>query len=207
MSRSNEAVAAPYHHGDLRNALLISARTLANEVGADKLTLREVARHTGVSHAAAYHHFADKNDLLRQLAIHAFGDLTASLQSRIAEGGTTAEVLEQLAADYLNFARARQAEFRFMFRRDLCLPEGQVDELKDTSLASQAVVTELIRTKQDQGDLTGGDSDLLALSYWSIIHGFTMVALETPAFKGLPVQVADELARQNVRNLLAGIGA
>lgn len=207
MSRSNEAAAAPYHHGDLRNALLNSARTLANEVGADKLTLREVARHTGVSHAAAYHHFADKNDLLRQLAIEAFGDLTASLQSRIAEEGTAAEVLERLAADYLNFARERQAEFRFMFRRDLCLPEGQPDALKDTSLASQAVVTELIRTQQERGDLAVGDSDLLALSYWSIIHGFTMVVLETPAFKGLPEQVADELARQNVRNLLAGIGA
>lgn len=207
MSRSNEAAAAPYHHGDLRNALLNSARALANEVGADKLTLREVARHTGVSHAAAYHHFADKNDLLRQLAIHAFGDLTASLQGRIAEGGTTAGVLEQLAADYLSFARERQAEFRFMFRRDLCLPEGQPDALKDTSLASQAVVTELIRTKQALGDLAAGDADLLALSYWSIIHGFTMVVLETPAFKGLPVEAANELARQNVRNLLAGIGA
>ena len=64
-----------YHHGNLRTALLNAARELAAENTIDSITLREVARRAGVSHAAPYHHFADKRALLRALAIDAFTEL------------------------------------------------------------------------------------------------------------------------------------
>src|SRR6478735_5926047 len=103
-----------YHHGDLRRSLVDAASIAAEELGADKVSVREVARRAGVSHAAAYHHFADKNDLLRAVALEAF----AELRSRMATASTSPDLVEALtgsARAYLGFARERPAAFRFMW--------------------------------------------------------------------------------------------
>ena len=195
----------PYHHGDLRNALLDAARTLAQEQGADSITLREVARRAGVSHTAAYHHFADKNDLLRALAVQAFHDLNEVQQKRIARGGDLAETLEGLTVDYLEFARARRAEFTFMWRRELCMPDGEPDPLKDVQLASQTLITEFLVSRQGLDLAPAADPGLATLAYWSLSHGFAMIILETPAFKHAPAEQVEFLARASVQQLLAGI--
>jgi AcrR family transcriptional regulator len=204
MSSSSSGKSA-YHHGDLRNALLEAARALAHEVGPDSITLREVARRAGVSHTAAYHHFADKNDLLRALAVQAFYDLSAIQASRIAAGTDLATTLEGLTVDYLAFATDRRAEFSFMWRRELCMPDGEPDALKDAQLASQETVTAYLRTRVGL-DLTA-DPDLATLAYWSLSHGFATIVLETPAFKHAPAEQIDFLARTMVGQLLAGISA
>ena len=202
---SSVTAKSSYHHGDLRNALLEAARALAHEVGPDSITLREVARRAGVSHTAAYHHFADKNDLLRALAVQAFHDLEASQASRIAEGGDLATTLEGLTTDYLAFATERRAEFSFMWRRELCMPDGEPDALKDAQLASQETVTAYLRTRV--GLDLAADPDLATLAYWSLSHGFATIVLETPAFKHAPAEQIDFLARTMVGQLLAGISA
>lgn len=203
---SSSASAKPaYHHGDLRNALLEAARSLAHDVGPDRITLREVARRAGVSHTAAYHHFADKNDLLRALAVQAFHDLAALQRSRIDADGDLAATLEGLTTDYLAFATERRSEFSFMWRRELCMPDGEPDPLKDAQLASQELVTAYLRTRVGI-DLTT-DPDLATLSYWSMSHGFATIVLETPAFKHAPAEQVDFLARSTVQQLLTGIGA
>ena len=204
MSSSSSGKSA-YHHGDLRNALLEAARALAHEVGPDSITLREVARRAGVSHTAAYHHFADKNDLLRALAVQAFYDLSAIQATRIAAGADLATTLEGLTVDYLAFATDRRAEFSFMWRRELCMPDGEPDALKDAQLASQETVTAYLRTRVGL-DLTA-DPDLATLAYWSLSHGFATIVLETPAFKHAPAEQIDFLARAMVGQLLAGISA
>ena len=197
---SSTADKHPYHHGDLRNALLDAARALAQELGADSITLREVARRAGVSHTAAYHHFADKNDLLRALAVQAFHDLNDLQRARINEGAGLAETLEALAVDYLRFATTRRAEFSFMWRRELCMPDGEPDPLKDVQLASQQVITEFIT-----GTGQARDPELATLAYWSLSHGFANIVLETPAFKHAPAEQIEFLARAGVQQLLSGI--
>ena len=204
MSSSSSGKSA-YHHGDLRNALLEAARALAHEVGPDSITLREVARRAGVSHTAAYHHFADKNDLLRALAVQAFYDLSAIQAARIAAGADLATTLEGLTVDYLAFATDRRAEFSFMWRRELCMPDGEPDALKDAQLASQETVTAYLRTRV--GLDLAADPDLATLAYWSLSHGFATIVLETPAFKHAPAEQIDFLARTMVGQLLAGISA
>jgi len=197
---SSTADKHPYHHGDLRNALLDAARALAQELGADSITLREVARRAGVSHTAAYHHFADKNDLLRALAVQAFHDLNDLQRARINEGAGLPETLEALAVDYLRFATTRRAEFSFMWRRELCMPDGEPDPLKDVQLASQQVITEFIT-----GTGQARDPELATLAYWSLSHGFANIVLETPAFKHAPAEQIEFLARAGVQQLLSGI--
>ncbi len=192
-----------YHHGDLRNALLDAGSAVAHDVGADALSLREVARRAGVSHTAAYNHFADKNDLLRGLAIRAFDELAIELDAATSAGGPP---LEELAVTYLRFAFAHAAEFRFMFQRSLCMPEGVFDPLEVAQRASQAVLRAEILRLQSAGELGQSDPDDMLLTVWSQVHGITTIVLETPVFKSAEPEAAEYLARQGIRALIAGIG-
>ena len=79
----------PYHHGDLRASLLAAAARWLDEQGAETLTLRELARAAGVSHAAPYHHFAGRDELLAGVAEHAFDRLGDALAAAAAAPPTT----------------------------------------------------------------------------------------------------------------------
>ncbi len=71
---------ASYHHGNLRASLVEAAVGLASELGPEGLVLREVARRVGVSHNAAYRHFADRDELIAEVARHGLDELVRSMQ-------------------------------------------------------------------------------------------------------------------------------
>src|ERR1700734_1475486 len=83
----------PYHHGNLKQNLLDAAVGLIGEVGPQAFTLREVARRAGVSHNAPYRHFADKDDLLAEVAAQGFDELDKAMKKSMAKGHTAAERL------------------------------------------------------------------------------------------------------------------
>ena len=110
-------VARPYHHGDLRAALLRAAVEELSEHGVEGTTLRGCARRAGVSHAAPAHHFGDITGLLTEVAIGAHEKLAVSLSreiERVPRG--TVEQLIAAAMGYVNFALAAPGEFNLMFR-------------------------------------------------------------------------------------------
>jgi AcrR family transcriptional regulator len=84
---------ANYHHGDLRAALVGAARLILEREGFDALSLRAVARGAGVSQAAPYHHFKDKDELLGAVAAEGFDGLTQAMRTRMAEEKTPAASL------------------------------------------------------------------------------------------------------------------
>ena len=192
-----------YHHGDLRNALLSSARDVARELGSERVTLREVARRAGVTHTAAYNHFENRTDLLRGLAVDAFTRLASDMR-HVSE--SEALGLEDLCVAYLRFALANPAEFEFMFRRSLCMPEGVFDPIEDASRESQQILLDQVMRQQNAGQLAAGEPSDLALVVWSQIHGISTIVLQTPAFKSLSPEGAEHLARQGIRAIVAGIG-
>src|SRR4051812_26098504 len=105
-----------YHHGDLRRALLDAARVELHKVGVHELSLRSVARRAGVTHTAAYHHFADKDALLRRVAQEGFEKLDAAMAQEIEGAG--ADPVDRLVAagrGYLAFAAADPQALRLMF--------------------------------------------------------------------------------------------
>lgn len=107
----------PYHHGDLRAALMRAATAELAEKGIEGFTLRGCARRAGVSHAAPAHHFGDVTGLLTEVAIVAFHQLADSISRQVAgvEVGTIEHPIA-VALGYVLFAIERPAEFALMFR-------------------------------------------------------------------------------------------
>jgi AcrR family transcriptional regulator len=167
-----------YHHGNLRLALLNAARELAAENTIDSITLREVARRAGVSHAAPYHHFADKRALLRALAIDAFTELRTQMQ--LKWHSDPMQNLKTIGLVYVQFALSHPTEFRFMFRRTLCEPKGTPDELTDIANETFEMLIQTIRTMQKLGIAVSGDSQEKALIVWSTIHGLSNLLIDAP---------------------------
>lgn len=194
-----------YHHGDLKNALLDAARDLASEGSVDGFTLREVARRAGVSPAAPYHHFTDKNDLVRQLAIRAFDTMRQTLQTAADSTTDTSHQLEAMGAAYLHFAFTHAAEFRFMFDRSLCAPPGQSDPLEVAGQAARAVLVSAVENAQASQTIRAGDPQSIVLTIWSAIHGLSGILLETPSGKNATLEGAEGMARTVVANVLSGV--
>src|SRR5688572_19451527 len=105
----------PYHHGDLRAALLGRAEDTLERTGIAGLSLRELARDVGVSHGAPRRHFADKDALLTALAEDGFARLGASLAAATAAGGSFADRLHATAHAYVGFATTHPALLDLMF--------------------------------------------------------------------------------------------
>jgi AcrR family transcriptional regulator len=105
----------PYHHGDLRHAAIQEAVRAIADDGLGALSLREVARRLGVSHAAPTHHFGDKAGLLTAVATEGYRLLADELRRSYERTGSFLEV----GVAYVRFATRHQPYFEVMFRPDL----------------------------------------------------------------------------------------
>ena len=108
-----------YHHGDLANALIVAALAAVEQAGPDAVSLRDLAQTLGVSRAAPYRHFADRDALLAAVAARGFDDLNAGYETALAAEGGGREKLRAAGRVYLDFARRRPGLFRLMFESDL----------------------------------------------------------------------------------------
>src|SRR6202008_577822 len=109
----------PYHHGDLKAALLTVAEQILEQHGVQELTLRATARAAGVSHAAPNNHFGDLTGLLSELAALGFRRFGAALDDATkAAGDDPAPRLKSMGAAYVGFARQHPGLFSLMFRSE-----------------------------------------------------------------------------------------
>src|SRR5918999_4340975 len=105
----------PYHHGNLRRALLDEALATIRAEGVNALTLREIAARVGVSRTALYRHFADKRALLTALATEGFRTLREQLVAAWEEGGRGDAAFRAMGVAYVRFAVTNPAHYRVMF--------------------------------------------------------------------------------------------
>ena len=192
----------PYHHGDLRATLLAAAARWLDEQGAETLTLRELARAAGVSHAAPYHHFAGRDELLAGVAEHAFDRLGDALAAA-ASAPHSVQALLDIGESYVREALAHPAQFRLMFGPML----ARKAEHPGLQRAAERAFTVLL----DAADRYAPERGLeLALAGWSLSHGAANLAIDG-AFGGLPIAPAQarKLARLDagalVRHMVAGL--
>lgn len=218
--RDSPAAKRNYHHGDLRRALLDAAWRLVAEKGLAALTLREVARAAGVSHAAPYHHFPTRTALLDALAEEGFAGLDramAEAKAGPAAGGPAevgqtprpvdgADVMVRIGRAYVDFACAHPEQLQVMFRPRHHESEGPPPPaLAEIGAQAYGHLADGVRVCQAQGLAPAGDPNELALSAWSLVHGFA--SLWGQGQLGALIPNPDQFARQRdqlLRNLQAG---
>jgi len=172
-----------YHHGDLRRALVDAAWTLVAEHGVSGLTLREVARKVGVTHAAPYHHFPTRTALLDALACEAFRALDAVNVAALARSEEPGERMFLLGCSYVDFAREHPEQLQVMFRRRNEGPDGEgasTEELQQVGDAAFGHLFHAVVACQAAGVAPAGDPFELALGAWSLVHGFSKLWVEGP---------------------------
>ncbi|MCI2417920.1 WHG domain-containing protein [Saccharopolyspora sp. K220] len=163
-----------YHHGDLRAALLDSAATALRTSGVDALSLRELARDIGVSHAAPRRHFKDKAALLNALALRGFERLSDEIGAAAASSGPFRVRIAAMASAYVRFAAQEAELLELMFVRKLA-PDA-TEELLAAGHDLGAVVFAVIADGQRSGDVHPGNAEAIALAVFSALHGFASLA-------------------------------
>lgn len=179
----------PYHHGNLRESLLEAADVVLARQGASGITLRDVAKEAGVSHAAPYHHFASLDDMLAAVAERGFMRLTEAMAAG-PEAVDARERLLQISETYVNCARANPAQFRLMFGPLL----ARKREYPALQVAAERAFGCVLAAAMAHDPENGPE---LALVGWSLAHGLSNLVIDG-ALDGLPMQLpaATVLARQ-----------
>ncbi|MCF1599369.1 TetR/AcrR family transcriptional regulator [Streptomyces muensis] len=159
----------PYHHGDLRAALLAAAERTLRDKGAAALSLRELAREVGVSHAAPGRHFKDKQALLNALALAGYERLAQTLDAAEDPALPLEPRLTALARAYLGFAIDNAALLELMYAR-----KHEPDASEQMAAAVEATVGSLVRVLADaqrRGEIIDGDPEELNLVTGAALHG------------------------------------
>jgi AcrR family transcriptional regulator len=167
----------PYHHGTLRPALVAEAVRLLAEGNPAALSLRELARRLGVSPAAPYRHFADKDALLAAVAQEGFEHLAAELDG--AAAAHPHEPLRQLADvgwAYVRFALHQPQYFQVMFGR-AATPQANYPELLAAGQSAFGILQRVIEGGQGAGRVVPGDVRELAVAAWAQVHGLATLLL------------------------------
>lgn len=168
--------AKPYHHGNLREALVEAALGLLERDGA-AFTLRAAAKAVGVSHTAPYNHFSDKAALLAVVSIRGFEMLEAAVEAARAEAG--ADPGAQLAATgeaYVFFAAEHPALFRLMFGPRT--EDRYSEAVRAASLSAFEALVRVMRNGMEQGVFRPGDPRASAFTAWSLVHGMAQLAID-----------------------------
>ncbi|MER8694091.1 TetR/AcrR family transcriptional regulator [Mesorhizobium opportunistum] len=172
-----DAPSRPYHHGDLRRAVIETALDMLREEKGWQFTLREVARRAGVSHAAPYKHFPDKAALLAELAMIGFDRLRASLSAAKPEAPKSLrDEIAPVAHAYVAFGTDNPALYRLMFSAGEEKAAGV--HLNERALAVFDVAREILRCGQDAGSIRKRALEGQAAAWWGLIHGMTMLAID-----------------------------
>ena len=172
-----KAIATPYHHGALREALVQATESLLDEQGAEAFTLREVARRAGVSPAAPAHHFGDAAGLLTAVAEGGFAGLAQALQAADARAGSDARAaLRAQGVAYVRFAMAHPGRFRLMFR------QGKLRDAPGLHAQADAAFAVLLRGVcrafgLDEPARMGPAHWQALTGLWALVHGYAHLAI------------------------------
>lgn len=162
-----------YHHGELRSALIEAALHILATEGMDSLSLRVLARATGVTQAAPYSHFRNKDDLLAAVAETGFQRLALQMAEEATGQPTVQARIEKLMSAYIRFAVANKPLFQLMFGREL-------STMKDyPTLAMTAGKSySLISATLAQRGTPAEETRFLTVAIWSLCHGLTTLIID-----------------------------
>ena len=197
----NGLVKQAYHHKDLRNALVDEAlRVLASD-GPSALTLRELARRLGVTHAAPYAHFADKGALLEAVANVGFARLGAALAGARDAASEPAAAFRAMAHAYVDFACASPDLYRVMFADPALLHNDEHDMSPEGELAFGALVEAVVALGTSSED----DARVLSVVAWAMVHGIAMLEIDRRVSGKMLDRCTAELIDRSTGLFVAGL--
>ncbi len=190
----------PYHHGNLRQALLRAAETALEARGVQQLSLRELSRELGVSHASPQRHFATKQDLIDALAITGFERLGAAVgKAAEARSQDFNARLTKAAFAYIGFALKHPALFALMFEAKR--RPGMRPELRTALVSAFSHIPKVLKEGQEAGKIIAGDPDRLALTLGAALHGLVAMSIEGKV-RGVALKT---IVPETVRHVLHGL--
>ena len=187
-----------YHHGDLKEAIIASARTMLNEQGADALSLRAIAADVGVSHMAPYAHFKNKKELFQAIAASGFDELADNMLVSSQDLIKAQDLILAYGVAYVEFAIDHPQLYRLMLgqvetggrRTQKTQKEKGSDADIDISLSSPMVSSELeasskrtfLLLQEAFAKIYKKNDDMKvkaqALGAWSMVHGMAALIIE-----------------------------
>ena len=198
-----------YHHGDLERELLGAAMSIIEARGIEALTLRSVAQRAKVSHAAPYHHFANKAELLAGVAAAGYDGMVDAIGREIA-AIRSADLLDRLRGvgrGYVRFAVERPTVFRLMFRPELTQP-AKHPRLIEAEARAFGTLLETIVALQAKGQIAGKDPRPPAAFAWSAVHGLATLHIDEVLGETPLAQIKlDRLEAETIEAIIAGLQA
>lgn len=166
-----------YHHGNLRHALMGAALDTIKEQGAEKLSLRALARELGVSQAAPYRHFGDKVALLSALASDGFMRLAREMESVMGDiESDPVKAFQQGGQAYVRFAQCNPETYRLMYS----MPPQNFDnaEMDGCQHGAFQLLERTIAAGIEKGVFNVLNKDAIVLASWSLVHGYAQLVID-----------------------------
>jgi AcrR family transcriptional regulator len=207
--KNRRANPQPYHHGDLRRALIDTALELVTEEQDWAFSLREVARRAGVSHQAPYNHFPEKQDLLAAVAVVGFERLRDGMLRAIAGIDDPETLIALIGRTYVHLGLENPALYRLMFGPALADvgPGDRPMIARSAGARARAVLEEVIERGARSGVFAVSADNLknqilAAHVFWSAVHGLTTLAIDRLM---APDVTVDDMIEQLMRIQIKGL--
>jgi AcrR family transcriptional regulator len=199
----------PYHHGDLRHALIDTALEMVTEEQNWTFSLRELARRAGVSHQAPYNHFPEKQDLLGAVAVVGFERLRDAMLRSTAGIDAPAALVDAIGRTYVRLGLENPALYRLMFSPALADagPGNRPTIARSAGARARAVLEEAIERGARSGAFAVSadsreDQILAAHVFWSAVHGLTMLVIDDLLAPNVSVKkMIERLLRTQIKGL------
>jgi len=199
-----------YHKGNLREKLLREAARLISRDGLRGVSMRKLGRRLGISRTAAYHHFANKDDLLAAVGQNGYRRLLERVQAAASTNSPPLERLRAALISYVRFALEETEYFRLMFANllDRPLHMESVEELRPIAFSSReafdaySVLLSAVKQCQSEDVFRPGDPLVITDTLHGFIHGVARLAADNHLKSDL-----EQILNQGVDSLLRGLSA
>ncbi|WP_420559546.1 TetR/AcrR family transcriptional regulator [Tepidicaulis sp.] len=192
-----------YHHGDLKAALVEAGARIVERDGVMALSLRGVAREAGVSQTAPYHHFADKEALLAEIAATGFRDLSAEMARRGSAIAGASPRLGALGTAYVLFATENPGRFRLMFG-PLIGEKASYPALLEASSGSYQMIREAVAAYLEEIRRDAENLEAATMAAWSLVHGLATLindrGFDSEAMGAPDIETLSALVTSYLRN-------
>jgi AcrR family transcriptional regulator len=186
----------PYHHGDLRTAILDAAEEHLAERPIEMVSMRELARKAGVSPGAPYHHFKDRNGLVIALCQRGFSRLGELLTAKQEENGLDGQI-----EGYLQFSQANPALYQLMFSPEVTAGKNQEQLRPFTQPVADILAREITGGSEEEATREQGH---MLVAIWCFTHGLCTLGRTDPLKHRLKDMPLFNFAKQSIDKLKDG---